>query len=115
MKKGDVFVIVIAVVLAVAWMLISHEGSVAAIYVDGELYKRIPLSEDSEVVVESEYGTNTVVIKDGEVSVVDASCDGKDCEAETISETAHSIVCLPNRLCIMIEKAKTENETDVIV
>ena len=115
MKKGDFFVIIIAVVLVIAWMLISHEGSVAAIYVDGELYKRIPLSEDSQVVVESEYGTNTVVVKDGKVNVINASCDGKDCESESISETAHSIVCLPNRLCIMIEESKTENETDVIV
>lgn len=115
MKKGDIFVILIALVLVIVWMFVPHKGTVAAIYVDGEIYKKMPLDADTEVVVESEYGSNTVVIKDGKVSITDADCPGKDCEKEKISETAHSIVCLPNRLCITVEDSKTEDETDVIV
>lgn len=115
MKKGDAFIILIAALLAALWMFPSHKGTDAAIYINGELYKRLPLSKDTTLVVESEFGRNTVVIKDGEVSIADADCEGKDCEKERISEAARSIVCLPNRLSIIIEGLKTEDETDVIL
>lgn len=115
MKKGDAFIILIAVLLLCVWIFPSHKGEEAAIYINGELYRRLPLSEDASLVVESEFGTNTVVIERGTVRVTDADCDGKDCEKDTISKTARSIVCLPNRLSIIIEGEKTEDETDVIL
>lgn len=115
MKKGDIFVALIALVLVFVWLFVPQEGSTAVIYVDGEIYKKMPLDVNASVVVESEYGRNTVVIKDGRVSIADADCPGKDCEKEKISETARSIVCLPNRLCVTIENSKTDDETDVIV
>lgn len=115
LKKGDFVVIALVVVLAFMWAVISHEGSVAAIYVDGELYKKLPLNIDTQLIVESEFGTNTVVIEKGGAKIVDADCDNKQCETEVISETAHSLVCLPNRLSVIIEDEKNSNETDVII
>lgn len=115
MKKGDIFVLLIAVILAFLWMITSHRGSVAAIYIDGELYKELPLSVNRELTIESEWGKNTIAIKDGQVKVIDSDCIGKECETGEISQTAHSIVCLPNRLSIIIEDKKAKEETDVIV
>lgn len=115
MKKGDFLVVALAVVLMLFWVLMSHRGGVAAIYVDGELYKSVPLSENAHIVVESEFGTNTVVIKNSVVTITDSDCENKLCEAEHISETAHSIVCLPNRLSVIIEDSKSNDETDVIL
>lgn len=115
MKKGDFFVVALAVVLMLSWLLIAHKGGVAAIYVDGELYRRAPLNKNARIVVETEYGTNTVVIKNGVVTVTDSDCHNHLCEKEHISETAHSIVCLPNRMSVIIEDSKSEDETDVIL
>lgn len=115
MKKGDVFVFLFAIGIMFLWGSVSHSGSVAAIYVDGKLYDKVSLDANREIVIESEFGKNTVIIKDGEVSVTDADCPGKECEKGRISETARSIICLPNRLSIIIEDKKTNDETDVIV
>lgn len=115
MKKGDFLVVALALILMVSWLMISHKGGVAAIYVDGELYKKVPLNENATVVVESDHGKNTVVIKNSVVTVTDSSCDNKLCEAEHISETAHSIVCLPNRFSVIIEDSNEKDETDVIL
>ena len=90
-------------------------GDSAAIYVDGELYRKVSLSKDDEITVKSKYGENTVVIKDGKVSIKDSDCPGKDCENGKISETSRSLVCLPNRLTVIIESDKAKNETDVVL
>ncbi len=115
MKKGDFLVVVLAVLLTLSWALMSHRGGVASIYIDGELYKSVPLSENTKIVVESQFGKNTVIIKNSVVTIVDSDCENKLCESEHISETAHSIVCLPNRLSVIIEDDKINDETDVIL
>lgn len=115
MKKGDFLVVALALILMFSWLMISHKGGVAAIYVDGELYRKVPLNKNASIVVQSEHGTNTVVIKNSVVTVTDSDCDNKLCEAEHISETAHSIVCLPNRLSVIIEDSNEKDETDVIL
>ena len=114
MKKGDVFLIFLVAVVAAVFLWGARDGSVAAIYIDGEIYKKVPLYKDDVIVIESQYGKNTVLIKNGKVSVTDSDCRGGDCMNEGISKTSRAIVCLPNRLSIIIEE-KTENETDVIL
>ena len=113
MKKGDVALIVIAVVCLVLWLIPKPEGESVTIMVDGEVYKTIPLDTDTEIVVESEFGKNTVVVKNGKVFVADADCPDKLCEDSKISKSGESIVCLPNRLSVTIETE--EKEADVIL
>ena len=113
MKKGDVFLILLVLLLFAGCLLSQKKGTDAAIYIDGELYKKVSLSKDEVIVIESDYGKNTILIKDGKISVSDSDCKGKDCMKQGTSTTSRSIVCLPNRLSIIIEE--TKNETDVIV
>ncbi len=115
MKKGDFAIIILVIVLFISWSLPVHKGSEAAIYVSGELYRRLPLDKNTTVVVKSRWGTNTVVIKDKKVRITNSDCPGKDCEQDSISPMSHSLICLPNRLAVIIENTKTKNETDVII
>ncbi len=115
MKKGDFLIVAVVAVLVISWFFMSKTGSTAAIYIDGELYKEASLSKDAEIKVESKYGKNTVVIKSGEVRITDSDCLGKDCEKGSISRSARSLVCLPNRLTVIIEGDKTKDETDVVL
>lgn len=115
MKKGDFAVIALVLAFALIWSGASHKGGVAAVYVDGELYKRLPLSQDTQLVIESEFGTNTLVIENNTARIVNSDCPGKQCEKTSVSETARSIVCLPNRLSVIIEDNNNDNETDVII
>lgn len=115
MKKGDLIIIAVVVILLLVWVFSQSGGSTVEINVNGKLYKEVPLSENNEIVVESEFGKNTVVIKNGRVSVTDSDCPGKDCEAGYISKASRSIVCLPNRLTVIIKGKKTNDGTDVVL
>lgn len=115
MKKGDFLIVAVVVIMLVSYLLTSEKGNSAAIYVDGELYKRVALSEDAEINVKSKYGENTVIIKNEKVSIIHSDCPGKDCEKGEISDTSRSLVCLPNRLTVIIEGDGAKNETDVIL
>lgn len=115
MKKGDFLIIAVVLILFSSWLLVTEKGDSAAIYVDGELYRRVSLSENCEIEVKSQFGQNTVAVKNGKVKIINSDCPGKDCEVGEISETSRSLVCLPNRLTVIIEGNKAKNETDVIL
>ena len=115
MKKGDLIIVIAIVIMIAVWVFMSGSGNTAEIYVDGKLYKKVSLSEDKEIRVESEFGKNTVLIENGKVRITDSDCPGKDCEAGEIKKSSRSLVCLPNRLTVIIKGEKTINETDVVL
>ena len=115
MKKGDICLIIIAAIFLFLWFFPKNQGSDVKIYVDGKLYKKMPLDKDARITVESEFGKNTVLIKNSVVTVTDADCPDRLCEKERISKSNKSIVCLPNRLSIVIENQKSKDKTDVIL
>lgn len=115
MKKGDIAIIALVILLAFTWSVTSHKGGVAAVYIDGELYRKLPLSQDTTLVIESEFGTNTLVIENNTARLVHSDCPGKQCESSAVGETAHALICLPNRLSVIIEDNKNDNGTDVII
>lgn len=93
--------------------LVSSDGTKAVIYVNGTEYGSYPLENDAEIEVKTKYGENTVVIKDGEVFVKDASCPDKICEkTHSVSRGGESIVCLPNRMSVRIVSEK-ESVVDI--
>ena len=115
MKKGDIALIIIAIIVLAVWLIPSQSGDVVKVYVDGNLQKTIPLNENSETLIESEYGANRVIIRDGKVFVTDADCPDKLCEKSEISKSGSSIVCLPNRLSVIIEGEKKDEKIDVVI
>ena len=115
MKKGDFILVTLAVIFLVLWLFPKGSGDSVSISVNGELYRSVPLNEDTEILIETEYGKNTVVIKNGEVYITDADCPDKLCEKEKLSGTGRSVVCLPNRVAVRIEGKKQKEEIDVIV
>lgn len=115
MKKGDICLIISVVIFLVMWFIPKEQGEEAAIYVDGKIYKRIPLEKDCEINVNSGFGENTVSVKNGTVTIIHADCPDKLCEKEKIDSSGGSIVCLPNRLSIIIENTKSENKADVLL
>ena len=65
--------------------------------------------DDSKPAAEQFTHYNVVVIKDGKVSVTEASCKNQVCVKHSeISLSGESIVCLPNRLIVRIEGGSDE-------
>ena len=114
MRKGDIALIIIAVIFLMLWLIPKPQGGTVIVSLNGEVYKEVSLNENSVIPIETEFGKNTVVIEKGEVFVTDADCPDGLCEKDRISKSGESIVCLPNRLSVTVE-GKNKEEVDVIL
>ena len=76
------------------------------VYVGEQEYARFSIKEDREFLIETEKGTNRLILKDGKADVTEASCPDKICVHQSpISETGETIVCMPNRVIVTVEQA----------
>ncbi|MBO4338237.1 MAG: NusG domain II-containing protein [Lachnospiraceae bacterium] len=82
----------------VKYVVVESEGNV--------LYE-VPLTEDDELIVDTDKGVNIIEISDGRVYVKSADCPNQICvNTEPISETGESIVCLPHRMVVSVRLKK---------
>ena len=100
-RKGDVLAILLvaALALGVALCFLPRQQTgpvLAEIYQDGERIKTLPLDTDTTFTITGTY-TNTVTVKNGEISISASDCPGEDCvHSGAIRATGRSLVCLPN-------------------
>lgn len=85
----------------------GQAGRIAEVWQDGELIRTIDL--DAVVIpydftVTGPYGSNTIHVAHGAISVSEADCPDQICVRQgAITDSAVPIVCLPHRLVIKIE------------
>lgn len=115
MKKADAAVLGFVIVLMLVWKCFSAGGERVCIYVDSKEYKTVSLNENITINIETEYGKNTVTVRDGKVFIDEADCPDKLCQNGKISKAGQSIVCLPNRVSVLIEGKAKEKEADVLL
>lgn len=108
-KKADLL-LAAALLLAVGLSLFcllsgGKRGQIAAVYLDGERYASLPLSEDTTLEIVTERGRNSVVVENGRVFVREADCPDLVCvHTPALSEgDPKTIACLPHRLVILLE------------
>ena len=114
MKRSSQFwAAVIATLLA-----LSLAGTVANIYLDGELVRSIDLArldEGFSFSVEGPAGANTIQAEPGRIRVSHADCPDQVCVHQGwISSAAVPIVCLPNRLVIEITTHSAQEDLDAV-
>lgn len=96
-----------ACIMLFVYRLITTEGAYAAVVQEGVTTELYPLSENLEVVIETPYGNNTLCIQDGAAFIMQADCPDKLCmKQKKISQNGESLICLPHRLVIQVQKAK---------
>ena len=108
MKKRDIILILVLFFLAgVSYFLItisSHTGNRVIVTVDKKVVIDEPLSENQELTIPLTNGENTIVIKDGQVTMKEADCPDQICvKHKAISLVGESIICLPYRIVVTIE------------
>ena len=108
MKKKDVILLLSiigsSVIAFVAlWLILAPRGDVAVVSVYGEEYARLPLWEDTELLVSTEYGENLVVVENGEVYIREADCPDKVCVKTGKANAMKSVVCAPHGLTVTVE------------
>lgn len=104
MKKGDFIIIAtvaVAFVLCLALLVsFSIQGNRVIIKQNNEVIYNQSIDINDTI----DTGTNTVVIKDGVVYMIDASCKNQICvNTGKISRKGESIVCLPNKVIVEIK------------
>ena len=107
-RKADIILFILFVLLggALAFpaLFMSSGGDTVKVTVNGKPYGTYKLSEDKEITISKSGHINRFRIKDGTVDMVEASCKNQICVHEgKISRSGQSIVCLPNRVSIVIE------------
>ena len=121
LEKGDKVVILIVVIVAAAlaiWFACKQEQTADCVQIElaGELYGSYSLSQNLEILVESEFGKNKIVIENGQVSMQEADCPDRYCVAHhAISKAGETIVCLPHKLVVEIKTSTMQNDIDTIV
>ena len=83
------------------WLLRpGRQAQWAQIWSDGQLVETVYLGTDRELTVDSKYGTNVIVVRDGKIGVSEADCPDHYCIERGMCDGGVQIVCLPNRLVI---------------
>lgn len=120
LKKSDIILIALALIIAVAVFLTIRlsrtDGGYAVVIQDGSEIAAYPLNRDMSVDIASPDGEgfNRLVISGGYASVSSASCPDKVCiNHGRIKYNGETIVCLPNKLVIMITSDE-QPQTDII-
>ena len=111
LKKTDVLMITVIIVLAVILLLIvqfgiKKPGQTAVITVDGEVVKELSLSRDTgEIEIEGyQGGINKIIVSEGCVYMSYADCPDELCvHTGKIQKTGETIVCLPHRVVVEIK------------
>lgn len=121
MKKVDF--IIIGVVLVVAGILAfflyfvnSDSGKYVRVEINGETVETISINKDFEKQYTTDGNTNTLVIKDGKASVIEANCPDKLCVSSmAIKRTGESIICLPHKFVVtVLDEKDSDTEIDAV-
>ena len=107
-KKYRADIIVISAILLISLiflcitLLTKREGTLAVVEVDGVTIGSYPLYTDGIFVLNG--GTNTLVIENGKAYLTNSHCPDHTCEKTgKVGYVGQSIVCLPNRLSVLIK------------
>ncbi|WP_110930295.1 NusG domain II-containing protein [Paenibacillus bouchesdurhonensis] len=130
MKRGDVLLIGLIVVIALAFLIPrwffedlsekNHNNNplVANIKVDGKLVRSVELTEEEQIIeIETEDGLNILKVHDYGIEMIEADCPDQLCLTfGFVKRNGGTIVCLPHKMIVEIEGDSGEgDDVDAIV
>ena len=93
-------------------VLNREEGAYVVVEVAGKTVGEYRLDQDAEISING--GTNTLIIKNGQAYLTNASCPDKTCvKTGSICYSGQSIICLPNQVVIKI-KGNSHGSVDLV-
>lgn len=112
--------IIIAVLAALllgcgAFFLFAPKGGTTAlIYLDGELLRTVELSAVTESYTLPVGEGNVALVEPGHISMHSADCPDQLCVKQGRATVLQPVVCLPNRVTIIVE-GPAEDELDIVI
>ncbi len=108
LKKREVILIGVVLSLALIGFLVisllqKETGSAAIVTVDGEEYGRYALSQKEQIVIDTDWGHNVLVVSGEGIYMQEADCPDQICVHKGEIQMEHeTIVCLPHRIVVEI-------------
>jgi len=97
---------ILLISLAATVFLFRDGGSQRAeIWSEGTLIETVDLRRDQQFTVETDTGSNRIVVEDGKIRIEEASCRDQICVNRGACSGGAPIICLPNRLVIRFPDA----------
>ena len=116
MKKKDM--ILIAAVLAISLISLAaikmtqKDGKEVIVTVEGKEVYKTSIKKDQIYQIPEKNGTNVMQIKDGKVTMIEATCPDHYCmKQKAVDEHGGSIICLPNKVVIEGENTAEDSES----
>ena len=108
-RKNDIILLIGIIGIAVICLVIQFMSPASSgnliVQIDGEKVASYRLNEDAEFEIND--GTNRVEITEGTVKMIQADCPDQICvHHKAISKNNETIVCLPNKIVLVIESAE---------
>lgn len=112
---GDIVINILILAFCVAFFIILRYNyakiSTVTITLDGKVVKTLDLTESSSFSPDG--GHTTVTVKDGKAYISDSDCsDGLCLLMKPVTKDGGSVICLPNRVAVVSEKAKNTGGAD---
>lgn len=119
MKKGDFILLFLGIITAVLLLLIrgsdGTRGSILEVYVNNELYGTYDLNISRDIVIENGDCRNVILIENNNAIMKEASCNNANCIKQgAICNSGDSVVCLPNRVVMLIKGYDEESGIDAV-
>lgn len=118
MKKRDLILIIsillIAGIVYGVTLFTSSNGKRVVVTVDKETVIDESLSKNQELLVPQTNGENTILIKNGQVTMKEADCPDQICVLhKAITKSGETIVCLPHKVVVEIISDE-ESDVDIV-
>ncbi len=116
-KSSKILIIVLAALLigcGAFFLFAPKGGATALIYVDGELYTRVALSGVKESYTIAIGEGNVALVEEGGISMYSADCPDKLCVKQGHAIVLQPVVCLPNKVTIIVEDT-APGEVDIVI
>lgn len=121
MKKKEMLIIISILLVVFFWYLTiilkshdSHKNSNALVYHNETLILEIDMGIDAEYEVDGDLGIVTIEVLENKIRVKEETSPLNYCSIQGwVSRSNVPIICLPNKIMIIIENDQT-NEDDIV-
>lgn len=111
MKKADLIIAAVVFIAGIVIMSVRPQGNAkVSVYSDGKLYQQFYYdnSHQNTETIRTKFGTNVIKVDKNGVCIIESTCKDKlEVKQGYINKPGQSLVCLPNRLVVSIDKEKS--------
>lgn len=110
-KRRNEIILVIGILLMalLSFALVRYKAAGSStkieVSVESQVFASYSIDQEvDEVITGHDGGTNHLIIKNGNVTITEASCPDKVCVRQgNIKESGQTLVCLPNKVIVTIK------------